>query len=162
MAQIYKVNPAIDGNSVAVFGKNVDYVEINFGNGTIPATGNITSAWNLGPNGAWPIIIQTIEQVASIEVLGAIQANCILLSQYGGNANVGVRLLTTGVNAANAVALQTAIQALGTIATGNGSTSAPWSNVTVTGVTVAAISIGAPSPGPLGGQSQGFPASVSF
>ena len=162
MAQFYKINPAIDGNAVALFGKNVDYVEINFGNGTIPATSNITSAWNLGPNGAYPVIIQTVEQVATIEVLGAIQANCVLLSQYGGNANIGVRMLTSGINAANAVALQSAIQALGTIATGNGTTSAPWSNVNVAGVTVAAISIGSPQPGPLGGQSQGFPATVSF
>jgi hypothetical protein len=162
MAQIYKVNPPIDGNSVAVFGKNVDYVEINFGNGTIPATGNILSSWNLGPNGAWPVIIQTVEQVASIEVLGAIQANCILLSQFGGNANIGVRMLTTGVNAANATSLQNAIQALGTISTGNGSTSAPYSNVNVAAVTVSAISIGNPQPGPLGGQNSGFPAGVSF
>ena len=162
MAQLYKVNPAIDGNAISVFGKNIDYVEINFGNGTIPATSNITSAWNLGPNGAWPLIIQTVEQVASIEVLGALQANCVLLSQNGGNANIGVRMLTTGVNAANATALQTAIQALGTIATGNGSTSAPWSNVNVAGVTVAAITIGAPQPGPMGGQSTGFPTGVTF
>jgi hypothetical protein len=162
MAQLYKVNPAVDGNSVAVFGKNVDYIEINFGNGTIPATGNITSSWNIGPNGAWPLIIQTVEQTASIEVLGAIQANCILLSQYGGNANIGVRMLTSGINAANATSLQTAIQALGTIATGNGSTSAPWSNVNVAAVTVAAISIGSPQSGPLGGQTNGFPVGVLF
>jgi len=158
MAQIYKVNPAIDGNSVSVFGKNPDYVELNFGT----TNGNILSAWNLGPNGAWPVIIQTVEQVASIEVLGAIQANCVLLSQNGGNANVGVRMLTTGVNAANAVALQSAIQALGTISTGNGSASAPYSNVNAAAITVAAISIGAPQPGPLGGQNSGFPAGVSF
>ena len=162
MAQLYKVNPQIDCNAIAVFGKNVDYVEINFGNGTIPATGNITSAWNLGPNGAWPLIIQAVEQVASIEVLGSLTANCSLLSQFGGNANVGVRMLTSGVNAANAVALQNAIQALGTIATGNGSATAPWSNCNVSGVTVAAITVGSPQPGPLGGQNTGFPTGFVF
>jgi hypothetical protein len=158
MAQIYKVNPAIDGNAVSVFGKNVDYVELNFGT----TNANILSAWNLGPNGAWPVIIQTIEQVASIETLGAISANCVLLSQNGGNANVGVRFLSTGVNAANAVALQTAIQALGTISTGNGSATAPYSNVNAAVITVAAQTIGSPQPGPMGGQNQGFPAGVQF
>lgn len=156
MAQFYKVNPVVDGNSVSVFGKNPDYVELNFGNGTIPATQNILSAWNLGPNGAWPVIIQTIEQVASIEVLGTIQANCVLLSQNGGNANIGVRMLTTGVNAANAANLQAAIQALGIIATGNGSASAPYSNVNVAGVTVAAVTIGVPANGNNGGQFAAF------
>ena len=158
MPQIYKTNPAIDGNAVSVFGKNPDYVELNFGT----TNGNILSAWNLGPNGAWPVIIQTIEQVASIEVLGTIQANCVLLSQNGGNANVGVRFLSTGVNAANATALQSAIQALGTISTGNGSATAPYSNVNAAAITVAAITIGAPQPGPMGGQSSGFPANVTF
>ena len=152
MAQLYKVNPAIDGNSVSVFGKNVDYVELNFGT----TNGNILSAWNLGPNGAWPVIIQTIEQVASIEVLGAIQANCVLLSQNGANSNVGVRMLTTGVNAANATNLQTAIQALGTISTGNGSNSAPYSNVNAAAILVSAVTIGAPQPGPSGGQSASY------
>jgi len=159
MPSLYKSNPAIDGNSIAVFGKNLDYVELNFGNGTIPNTTPILSAWNLGPNGAWPIVIQTIEQVASIEVLGALTANCVLLSQNGGNANIGVRMLTSGINAANTVALQTAIQSLGIIATANATLG--WSNVNVSGVTVSAISIGAPTGG-LGGQSQGFPANVTF
>ncbi len=154
MASFSKVNPPIDGNAISVFGKVPDYVEINFGNGV--ATGNILSPWNLGPNGAWPIIIQTIEQVASIEVLGSLTANAVLLSQNGGNANIGVRLLTTGVNAANAINLQNAIQALGTIATANGAVSQPFSNVNVAGVTVAAVSIGAPSTGPLGGQTASF------
>lgn len=153
MAQLYKVNPVVDGNSVSVFGKNPDYLELNFGNGTIPATANILNAWNLGPNGAWPVVIQTIEQVASIEVLGQLTANCVLLSQTGGNANIGVRLLTTGVNAANATSLQNAIQALGIISTGNGSASAPYSNVNVAGVTVAAVTIGVPANGLNGGQT---------
>lgn len=143
MAQLYKVNPAIDGNAVSVFGKQPDFLEINFGNGTSPATANILSSWNLGPNGAWPVIIQTVEQVASIEVLGALTANAVLLSQNGGSANIGVRLMTTGVNAANVTALQTAIQALGVIATGGGVLSggniAPYSNVNVSGVTVASF-----------------------
>ena len=160
MAQIYKVNPVVDGNSISVFGKVPDYLELNFGNGTIPATANILSSWNLGPNGAWPVIIQTIEQVASIEVLGAIQANCVLLSQNGGNANIGVRMLVTGANAAYAPALQASIQALGVIATGGGvlqnGNIAPYSNVNVSGVTVAAVSIGAPATGPLGGQTSTF------
>jgi hypothetical protein len=157
MAQFYKVNPSVDGNAVSVFGKNIDYVEINMG-----TNANILSAWNLGPNGAWPIIIQTVEQVASIETLGAIQANCVLLSLNGSNANVGVRMLTTGVNAANAVALQTAIQALGTISTGNGSASAPYSNVNAAAFTVAAQTVGVPANGLNGGQFQGFPAGTLF
>jgi hypothetical protein len=162
MAQFYKVNPSVDGNAVSVFGKVPDYVEINFGNGTIPATSNILSAWNLGPNGAWPIVIQQIEQLATIEVLGNLQANCILLSANGGNANIGVRLLVTGVDAAPAANLQLAIQALGTISTGNGSNLAPYSNVNVAAVTVAAQSIGVPATGPLGGQNTGFPVGVLF
>ena len=151
MASFPKVNPAIDGNSVSVFGKVPDYVEINFGNGTIPATSNITSAQNLGPNGAWPIVIQTIEQVASIEVLGSLTANCVLLSQNGGNANIGVRLLTTGVNAANSTNLQNAIQALGTLVVGNATVG--YSNVNLAGVTVAAVTIGQPQ-GPAGNGGQ--------
>ena len=147
MAQFPKVNPVVDGNSVSVFGKNPDYLEINFG-----TTSNVTSAVNLGPNGAWPIIIQQVEQVASIEVLGQLSANCVLLSQNGGNANVGVRMLVTGVNAANQAALQTAIQALGTIVSGNGSAAAPYSNLNCAGITVAAVTIGVPANGNNGGQ----------
>jgi hypothetical protein len=150
MAQLYKSNPAVDGNSVAVFGKNVDYVELNFGT----TNNNILSAWNLGPNGAWPVIIQTIEQVASIEVLGQIQANCVLLSQNGGNANVGVRLLTTGVNAANAANLQAAIQGLGIIATANATLG--WSNVNAAAILVSAVTVGAPQGGGNGGQVSTF------
>lgn len=158
MAQFPKVNPKIDGNTGSFFGKYPDYVELNFGT----TNANILSAWNLGPNGAWPIIIQTIEQVATIEVLGAIQANCVLISQNGGNANVGVRFLATGVNAANAVALQSAIQALGTIATGNGSASAPYSNVNAAAITAAAVTIYGDVNGVSGGQNQGFPQGVTF
>lgn len=104
MAQFPKVNPVVDGNSGAFFGKNVDYIEINFGpatgqgDGTL--TGNILSSYNQGPNGAWPAIINIIEQVATIEVLGTISANAALLSRNGGNANLGVRMITSGVNAA--------------------------------------------------------------
>ena len=152
MAQFYKVNPVVDGNSVSVFGKNPDYVELNFGT----TNGNILSAWNLGPNGAWPVIIQTVEQIATIEVLGQIQANCVLLSQNGSNANVGVRMLTTGVNAANQAQLQAAIQALGTISTGNGSASAPFSNVNAAAITVSAVTIGVPANGNNGGQFNNY------
>ena len=139
MAQVFRVNPKIDCNSAAFFGKSPDYVEINFGNAA--ATANITNSFNVGPEGAWPLIIRTIEQTGTIEVLGALTANCVLISQNGGNANVGVRLLTSGVNADAAAALQTAIQSLGLIATTTGNVSAPYSNVNVAGVTVSAVTI---------------------
>ena len=136
MASFPKVNPVVDGNSASFFGKVPDYVEINFGAGI--ATANITSAQNVGPNGVWPIVIQTIEQVSTIEVLGALQANCALISQNGGNANIGVRLLVTGVNSESG--LQNAIQALGAITVGNATVG--YSNVNLALVTVNSTTIG--------------------
>jgi len=139
MASFLKTNPKIDGNSSSFFGKFPDYVELNFGN--TAATANMTSSWNLGPNGAWPLVLQTIEQTGTIEVLGALTSNCVLISQNGGNANIGVRMLTTGVNADSAVALQTAIQSLGLVATANGAPGFAFSNVNLSGVTVSAVTI---------------------
>ena len=135
MAQFPKVNPVVDGNSASFFGKVPDYVEINFGTQT-----NLLSAQNLGPTGAWPIAIQTIEQVSTIEVLGAIQANAVLLSTGGaiGTGNVAVRLLVTGVNSESG--LQTALQGLGTIVIGNAT--AGFSNVNFAATTVATSTIG--------------------
>ena len=154
MASFYKANPIFDGNAASFFGKTPDYLEINFGT----TNGNILSAWNLGPNGAWPIIIQQVEQLGTIEVLGQLTANCVLLSANGGNANVGVRMFTTGVNADNVGLLQTAIQALGTISTGNGSPSAPYSNVNAAAITVAGVTIGENGtyPSVIGGQAASF------
>ena len=152
MAQFPKVNPVFDGNSFSTFGKQPDYIELNFGT----TNGNILSAQNLGPNGAWPIIIQQIEQLATIEVLGKLTANCVLLSQNGGNANVGVRMLVTGANAAPQVQLQSAMQALGTIVIGNSTVG--FSNVAAPTITVAAVTVGDAEPGQttLGGQTSTF------
>jgi hypothetical protein len=65
-------------------------------------------------------------------------------------------MLTTGVNAANQSILQAAIQALGNISTGDGSNAAPYSNVNAAAILVSAVTIGAPQPGPVGGQSASF------
>lgn len=137
MAQFSKVNPVIDGNAASFFGKVPDYVEINFG-----ATSNITSAQNVAQGGAWPLVIQTIEQYSTIEVLGALQANCALISQNGGNANVGVRLLVTGVNSefGSASNIAAAIQALGVVVVGNATVG--YSNVNLAPTTVAVSTIG--------------------
>jgi len=140
MAQFPKVNPAIDGNSASFFGKVPDYVEINFGSQT-----NILSAQNLGPNGAWPIAIQTIEQLSTIEVLGTLAANVVLLSAGGniGTGNVGVRMLLTGVN--SEVNLQSNLQSAGPFGNGFiviGNSSVGYSNVNFSGATVAVTTIG--------------------
>jgi hypothetical protein len=129
MAQFPKVNPAIDGNAGAFFGKAIDGIELNFGaNGY----GILTST---GPLGAWPAVIQTVEQVATIEVLGTLTANLALISANGANSNVGVRMFTSGVNAANVANLQTAIQSLGTYVVGNATVG--FSNVYLGAVTAS-------------------------
>jgi hypothetical protein len=109
MASFQKVNPAVDGNAGAFFGKSVDTLEIIF------APGNV--ATSVGPLGAWPIVIQTIEMTGTIEVLG--QIGPIVSVAGAGNVACGVRLMTSGVNADNAANLQASIQALGTIVVGN-------------------------------------------
>ena len=126
MAQFLKVNPAFDGNAASFFGKSVDYLELIF------APGNVAAS--VGPNGAWPLIIQTIEQTGTIEVLGQV-GPLTAITAGGANVNCGVRIITTGVNADNAANLQASIVALGTIVIGNAT--AGFSNVNVTGTTVS-------------------------
>jgi hypothetical protein len=139
MASFTKQNPQFDGNSASFFGKVPDYVEINFGSSVAGSNcANLLSTQNLNTNGAWPDVIQVIEQNAIIEVLGQVQANCVLISQNGGNANIGVRLLVSGVNAVSG--LQSAIQALGNVVIGNATVG--YSNVNFQGVTVASTTIG--------------------
>ena len=104
MAIVTKINPVIDGNAGAFFGKDLNYLEITF------APGNV--ATSVGPNGAWPTIISQIEAVSSIEVLGQLGA-INQLSNSGNLATCGVRVLTTGVQGNVAANLQPAIQALG-------------------------------------------------
>jgi len=129
MAQFPKVNPTPDGNAGAFFGKAVDGIELNFGaNGG----GILTST---GPLGAWPAVIQTIEQTATIEVLGNLTANLALISANGANSNVGVRMFTSGVNAANVTNLTTAIQGLGVYVVGNATVG--FANVNLSAVTAA-------------------------
>jgi len=136
MPQLYKVNPAVDGKPASAMGKQLDWFEVNFGLVAGPCA-NLTSSWNQGPNGAWPVFINTVESLGSLEVLGTLGSSYSLAT--GTTGNLVVRIATSGVGAETG--LQTAIQALGTVATGNGSTSAPWSNVVFTAVTVTGITL---------------------
>lgn len=131
MAQFLKVNPVVDCKAGTFFGKNVDFLEINFG-----ATGNgiLTST---GPTGALVAVINQIEQTATIEGLGTLTANLAFVSNNGANANVGLRVMTSGINAANTANLTAAIQGLGVYVVGDGSNAAPFANVDLSGVTVA-------------------------
>lgn len=128
MAQFPKVNPVVDGVAGSFFGKQVDGLELNFG-----PTSNIVAS--TGPLGAWQAVIAQVEQTGTIEMLGTLTANIALISQNGGNANVGVRMLTSGVNADNAANLQTAIQSLGWYVVGNASVG--FSNVNLAPCTVS-------------------------
>jgi len=126
--EFVKVNPAIYGNAQAVFGKNVDFLELNFGptgNSASTGTGILGS---VSAAGAWPAVIRQIETAASIEILGALTANLALVSANGANSNVGVRVVTSGVGAVNVAALQASIQSLGNVAGAN-----------LSGVTVASF-----------------------
>ena len=106
MAQFPKSNPVYDGNAFVAWGKQPDGIELDFG-----ATGNgiLTS---VSANGAWPLVIQQVEQVGTIEQLGNLTANLAFISKNGANSNVGVRIFTTGSQAVNVTALTTAIQSL--------------------------------------------------
>jgi hypothetical protein len=128
MASFNKVNPIQDCNAGAFFGKSVDSLEINFG-----PTGNgiLTS---LGPNGALAAVVRQIELTGTIEVLGQITANCPLISYNGGNANVGLRVLTSGIGADSAANVQAAIVGLGVYTVGNAS--AGFANVDLSSVLV--------------------------
>ncbi|VVC05565.1 Uncharacterised protein [uncultured archaeon] len=150
MAEFPKVNPKIDGNSISTFGKFPDFVEVLF---SPTNAANILSAQNVGPLGAWPEVIRTIEETSTIEILGQLQANVVALSQDGANSNIGVHMITTGVNAANASALQNAIQALGTVVVGNATVG--FSNVNLANTSVFATTIG-DAPTIAGGQSSTF------
>ena len=127
MAQFNKINPTPDGVAGSFFVKAVDGIELNFG-----ATGNgiLTST---GPLGAWPAVIQTVELTGTIEMLGNLTANLAMISQNGGNANVGCRLLVSDTAAVNVTALTTAIQALGTFVVGNANVG--FANVNLSSVT---------------------------
>jgi hypothetical protein len=133
MAQFLKVNPVVDCQPGMFFGKAVDFLEINFG-----ATGNgiITST---GPNGALVAVIRQVEQTATIEGLGTLTANMALISYNGSNANVGLRVITSGVNAVNVSTLTSSIQSLGVYVVGNGSNAAPYANVDLSDVTVTSF-----------------------
>jgi hypothetical protein len=135
MAQFYKNlnSPTNYANAASFWGKQPDYFEINFGNASTGPAANLTSTWNVSENGAYGIVIQTIEQTATIETLGTL-SNSAISFVNGTTGNILARVATTGVNAASS--LQTEIQALGNVATGNGSTIAPFSNVSFSNVTV--------------------------
>jgi hypothetical protein len=124
MASFPRVNPQpFDGNAVAVFGHEVDFFEIDFG-------ANIANPTQLGPNGAWPLLISQIEQNATIEVLGQI-GTLNLISNAGNLSTSGgaVRVVLSGKFAWTAANLQSTIQSLGTIVVGNGAIG--FSNVNV-------------------------------
>lgn len=129
MAQFPKSNPVYDGNAFVAWGKQPDGIELDFG-----ATGNgiLTS---VSANGAWPLVIQQVEQVGTIEQLGNLTANLAFISKNGANSNVGVRIFTTGSQAVNVTALTTAIQSLGTVVIGNAT--AGFANVNLSAVTAA-------------------------
>lgn len=137
MAQFYKNlnSPTNYANAGSFWGKTPDYFEINFGNAVSGPAANITSAWNLSENGAYADVIQTIEQVATIEVLGT-PASAVSFVD-GTTGNVVLHVATTGVNAASNI--QSMLQGLGNVSTGNGSTIAPFSNVNFSSVTVSSF-----------------------
>jgi len=68
-------------------------------------------------------------------MLGQLTANIALVSQNGANGNVGVRMLTSGVDAALPATVQTAIQSLGNYVVGNSTVG--FSNVNLAATTVS-------------------------
>jgi hypothetical protein len=137
MSQLYKTNPAVDYTGpVFLFGKTpIDTLELNFG--TVASTANLTSPWNLGPNGVYAVVNQVIQQNATVEILGTL-ANSVSFVN-GTTGNLLLKVFTSGANAE--VGLQSAIQALGVLNTSN--LSLGWTNaaVNLAGVTVTSFSL---------------------
>lgn len=115
MASFNRVNPQpTDGNAAAFFGHEIDFFEIDLG-------ANVANPTQLGPNGAWPIVLSTIEQNATIEILGQV-GTLNLISNAGNLSTSGgaVRVALSGRFAWSAANLQSTLQGLGTLTIGNG------------------------------------------